>query len=97
MQYAYPEQLTYMDDPARDHIDIVTKTTIPVGLILHEDLNMTCDIIQTDNYGWLHNGTFNGAMGLFQTNRIKLMLHGTIMLQERLLVTEFTAEIFRVK
>lgn len=86
-----------MNDPVRDHIDVVTKATIPIGLILYEDLNMSCDIVQTDSFGWLHNGTFNGAMGLFERQRIKSMLHGMVMLAERLRVSEFTAEIYRIK
>lgn len=61
-------------------------------------MNMKCDIIQVDNYGWLReNGTFSGAMGMFQRKRIKAMSHGTIMLKERLAVCEFTADIFRLK
>lgn len=80
-----------------DHIDILTKATLPIGAILFEDLNMTCDIVQFDSYGWLHNGTFNGAMGMFQRKRIKAMAHGTIMLKERLAVCEFTADLFKIE
>lgn len=80
-----------------DHVDIITKATVPVGFTLREDLNMSCDIVQVDNYGWLHNESFNGAMGLFQQKRIKALSHGTIMLQERLRFVEFTGEIFRLK
>lgn len=58
---------------------------------------MSCDIIQTDNYGWLHNGTFNGAIGLFETKRIKALAYGTIMLPERLAICDFTGEVFRLK
>lgn len=70
---------------------------MPVAFILREDLNHSCDIVQADNYGWLHNDTFNGAIGLFQKKQIKAIAYGTIMLPERLLVTEFTGEIFRLK
>lgn len=96
LQYAYPEVFAGNNDPITDHVDIITKSTVPIGFILREDLNMSCDLIQVDNYGWLHNGTWNGAIGLFASKRIKALAYGTIMLAERLMVSEFTGEIFRL-
>lgn len=61
---------------------------------MRENLNMSCAIIQVDNYGWNINGTFNGAMGLFQQKRIQALSHGTIMREDRLKYVEFTGEIF---
>lgn len=55
---------------------------------------MSCAVIQVDNYGWLRNGTFDGAMGLFQKKKIQALNHGTIMRIDRLAYIEFTAEIF---
>lgn len=49
--------------------------------------------MQTDNYGWNTNGTFNGLMGMFQQGKIKMLTHGTIMRGDRLVAVEFTAEI----
>lgn len=57
--------------------------------------HFSCDnIMQTDNYGWNTNGTFNGLMGLFQKKKIQMLIHGTIMREDRLVAVEFTAEIF---
>lgn len=58
---------------------------------------MSCDIVQVDNYGWNINGTFNGAMGLFQQKRIQILSHATIMREDRLKYVEFTAELFVVE
>lgn len=54
-------------------------------------------MVQVDNYGWLRNDTFNGAVGLFQQGRIKATAYATIMLPERLLVTEFTGNVYQFK
>lgn len=96
-QYAYTEQLTYNNDPINDHVDIVTKATYPIALFLHENLNMSCSILQMSNYGWLHNGTFSGAIGLFQKRRIKALAYSTIMLPERLMVAEFTSDVYQFR
>lgn len=74
-----------------------TKATEPVTANLRENLNMSCDVIQVDSYGWKTNGTFNGAMGLFQQKRIQSLFHGTIMRTDRFDTVEFTAEIFLVE
>lgn len=49
---------------------------------------------QTDNYGWPKNGTFDGAIGLFQKKKIQMMIHGINMRVERLEVAEFAGDIF---
>lgn len=97
MQYAYPDKFTYNDDPINDHIDVVSKGTVPVGNVLRESMNMYCDIIQVDSYGWLKNGTFNGAIGLFQQGRIKATAFASVMFPERLPVTEFTGNVWLYK
>lgn len=56
-----------------------------------------CKLLQVDSFGWLFNGTFNGAMGLFQQDKIDLLGHATIMRIERLKYVEFTGDIFRVE
>ena len=38
-QIAFPELYSKYDEPTTDHIDIVTKATIPISLSLREDLN----------------------------------------------------------
>lgn len=85
-----------MDNYLNDHIDIFTKATWPVVQILYENLNMTCEVMQTDSYGWLKNGTFDGVMGLFQKKKIDVLSHGTNMRVDRLAYIEFTAEIFEI-
>lgn len=85
-----------MDNINDNHIDIFTKSTWPVVKNLHENLNMTCAVKQTDSYGWLKNGTFDGAMGLFQQKKINALSHGTNMRVDRLLYVEFTGEIFAI-
>lgn len=85
-----------MDNPDDDHIDIFTKSTWPVVKNLHENLNMSCAVKQTDSYGWLKNGTFDGAMGLFQKKKINALSHGTNMRADRLPYVEFTGEIFAI-
>lgn len=78
-------------------MDIFTKGTATVAANLRENLNMSCNIVQVDNYGWNINGTFNGAMGLFQQKRIQILSHATIMREDRLKYVEFTAELFVVE
>lgn len=68
-----------------------------MGVVLRESINMSCDIIQVDSYGWLRNGTFNGAIGLFQTGHIKATAFASVMFPERLPVTEFTGNVWRYK
>lgn len=94
---AYPERFTYWDDPKVQHVDIFTKGTIGVAANMRENLNMSCAIIQMDNYGWNINGTFNGVMGLFQQKKIQALSHATIMREDRLKAVEFTAEVFVVE
>lgn len=57
---------------------------------------MTCDVLQTDSYGWLKNGSFDGVMKLFQSKQIQVLTHGTNMRIDRLAYIEFTAEIFQI-
>lgn len=80
-----------------ENVDIFTKGTATVVANMRENLNMHCDIIQVDSYGWNINGTFNGAMGLFQQKRIQVLSHATIMREDRLKYVEFTAELFVVE
>lgn len=65
--------------------------------LLREDLNITCNIIQRDNYGWETNGTFNGMMGLFQRREVQMLAHGTIMRSDRLKHVEFTGNLFQTR
>lgn len=51
-------------------------------------------MFQTDSYGWLKNGTFDGIMGLFQRNKIQMSIHAINMRIERLKYTEFAGDIF---
>lgn len=60
-------------------------------------LLFSCNIIQVDNYGWNLNGTWNGAMGLFQRKRIQALSHATIMREDRLKYVEFTGEVFVIE
>lgn len=53
----------------------------------------SCDIVQIDSYGWNTNGTFNGAMGLFQKRKIQMLAHATKLRPDRLIAVEFTAEV----
>lgn len=94
---AFPERYTYLEDPSVENVDIFTKGTATVAANLRENLNMSCNIVQVDNYGWNINGTFNGAMGLFQQKRIQILSHATIMREDRLKYVEFTAELFVVE
>lgn len=64
---------------------------------MRENLNMTCDMRQVDNYGWNINGTFNGMMGLFQQKQIEILAHAAMMREDRLKYVEFTAEVFFVE
>lgn len=96
MQIAYPEKFTYMENPDDSHIDIITKSTWGVARNLYESLNMSCNVIQVDNYGWLRNGSFDGVMGLFQRHKIDVLAHGTIMRTDRMPFVDFTGEIFAV-
>lgn len=79
------------------NVDIFTKGTITVVANMRKNLNMSCDIIQVDNYGWNANGTFHGVMGLFKQKRIQALTHGTLMSADRLEYAEFTAELFVVE
>ncbi|XP_031622982.1 glutamate receptor 1-like [Contarinia nasturtii] len=92
---AYPEKFTYVDDPVTNHIDIFTKAYIKLAQNLREDLNIDCQVIQVDNYGYLENGTFSGIMGLFQRKKIRMALHAFTMRPERLLFTDFAGNIFK--
>ncbi|XP_031620817.1 glutamate receptor ionotropic, delta-2-like isoform X2 [Contarinia nasturtii] len=94
---AYPERYTYLEDPKVENVDIFTKGTASVAANMRENLNMSCDIIQMDSYGWNINGTFNGVMGLFQQKRIQMLSHATIMREDRLAAVEFTGEVFVIE
>lgn len=94
-QIAYPELFTYLEDATNDHVDIHTKGTMNAAALIREDLNITCNTIQRDNYGWETNGTFNGMMGLFQQKQVQMLAHGTIMRAERLKYVEFTGNLFK--
>lgn len=59
----------------------------------------SCDIIQTDNFGYPANNTphhtkYNGIMALFELNKIQSLAHGTIMIIERMKYVDFTGELF---
>lgn len=97
LQYAYPESLVSNDDPATDHIDVITKCSYHIGFVIRDSLNLICDMVQVDSYGWLHNGTFNGVFGLFQQKRIKMAAYAQIMLTERLRVADSTGHISQFK
>lgn len=60
---------------------------------------ISCAVIQVDNYGWRDNfnGTWNGAMGLYQKKKVQMLYHATIMRVDRLEQVEFTAEVFVVE
>lgn len=61
-------------------------------------MNFSCgNIIQSDNYGWNNNGTWNGLMGFFQQKRIQMLYHATIMREDRWAQVEFTAEVFVIE
>lgn len=47
-----------------------------------------------DSYGWLKNGTFNGAMSLFQQKQVQMGYRGINMRPERLLAAEFAGAFF---
>lgn len=64
---------------------------------MRKNLNITCDMLQVDNYGWNINGTFNGMMGLFQKKKIGILAHAAMMRVDRLKYVEFTAEVFVVE
>lgn len=57
----------------------------------------SCQMYQTDSYGWPRNGTmglFDGAIGLFQKKKIQMTSHGVNMRAERLKYVEFAGDIF---
>lgn len=58
---------------------------------------ISCAVIQVDSYGWNFNGTWDGAMGLFQQKKVQMLFHATIMRVDRLEQVEFTAEVFVVE
>lgn len=59
---------------------------------------ISCAVIQVDSYGWKHwNGTWDGALGLFQRKKVQMLFHATIMRVDRLEQLEFTAEVFVVE
>ncbi|XP_031622981.1 uncharacterized protein LOC116340566 [Contarinia nasturtii] len=94
---AYPEKFTYVDDPQTNHIDTFTKAYVKLGENLREDLNMSCQVLQVDSYGWINNGTkmeFDGIMGLFQRKQIRIATHGINMRPERLMFSDFTGSLF---
>lgn len=95
-QIAYPELYTYLDDPANDHVDIHGKATMHAGALIIENLNITCNMIQSDSYGWATNGTFNGMMGLFQRGQVQMLSHGIIMRSDRLKYAEFAGTLFKI-
>lgn len=68
-----------------------------VASIMREDLNITCNMIQLDNYGWEENGSFNGMMGLFQSKKVQMLAHGTIMRIDRMKHVEFTGDLFKTR
>lgn len=51
-------------------------------------------MFQVDSYGWPNNGTFDGAVGLFQRKKIQMITHGINMRIERLKYCEFAGDIF---
>lgn len=53
--------------------------------------------MQVDSYGWNFNGTWDGAMGLYQRKKVQMLFHATIMRVDRLEQVEFTAEVFVVE
>lgn len=65
--------------------------------VVREDLNITCNTIQRDNYGWETNGTFSGMMGLFQQKKVQMLAHGTIMRIDRMKHVEFTGNLFKTR
>lgn len=65
--------------------------------LMRESLNITCNTIQRDNYGWETNGSFNGMMGLFQQKKVQMLAHGTIMRIDRLKYVEFTGNLFKTR
>lgn len=97
LKLTFPKRFTYLEDPTVEAIDIFSKGTNTVTANMRENLNMTCDILQVDNYGWNINGTFNGMMGLFQKNKIEILAHAAMMRVDRLKHVEFTAEVFVVE
>lgn len=76
------------------NIFINDKNQIKLRFYLSKMFFFSCHMRQTDSYGWPKNGTFDGAVGLFQQKKIQMMIHGTNMRAERLEFTEFAGDIF---
>lgn len=57
----------------------------------------SCDIVQSDNYGWVINGKFTGMMGLMQKKKIQMLIHSLLLREDRLAAVEFTAEVFTLE
>lgn len=64
------------------------------NLISNDIFYISCQMVQTDSYGWPKNGSFDGVVGLFQRNKIQMTIHGANMRAERLQYTEFAGDIF---
>lgn len=52
--------------------------------------NFRCNIVQSDNYGYFLNNTWNGVMALYERNEVDLMLSGFAIRADRMRVIEFT-------
>lgn len=86
-----------MDDPKNSHIDLATKSTNPAIKLLSNDLNFTCNVLQSDSYGWLINNTWDGVMAWFVQKKVDLLYHGTSMRSDRLVHVEFTTDLVEVQ
>ncbi|XP_031621018.1 ionotropic receptor 75a-like [Contarinia nasturtii] len=93
---SFPEKFTYMSDPRNANVDVATKSTYPMMINLGFDLNYTCNVLQTDSYGWLVNGTWDGVMALYAKDKVDLLLHQTSMRVDRMQYVEFTTDLFPI-
>lgn len=59
--------------------------------------NYSCNVLQTDSYGWYINNTWDGAMAFFVQNKADLLYHATSMRVDRLRHIEFTTDLAQLE
>ncbi|XP_020706263.1 ionotropic receptor 75a-like isoform X2 [Athalia rosae] len=89
-----PDFETYITTPVNRHFDTMHRYHFALIRHLREYYNFTMNLMRTDSWGYLINGTFNGMLGEMVAGRVDIGATPLIFREERINVAEFTVQTY---
>ena len=93
----YPEQFVDINDTSNNLLGIFAKANFPMIVSMMQDFNFSLNMLQVDNYGWSHNGTFDGLIGRLQRRETEFGCNGILMRNDRIPVIEWSVETMKLR